>query len=76
MEEKQGKYQIVLDKKDKINIIKGLFKLLEEKAIGIKQTCADERISGQVYDCEIETLDVILDDIESIRNTLSSLKER
>ena len=63
-------YQLELDERDKQNIIKGLFKILEEKAIGIKQTCADGRISGQVYDCELEALDVVVMDIESITDTL------
>ncbi len=44
--------------------------MLEEKAVGIKQTCADGRISGQVYDCELEVLDIVVMDIESIKDTL------
>lgn len=70
MGEHKYDYKIELDEMHKQEIIKGLYKLLEEKAIGIKQVCADGRITGQVYDCETETLSVILNDIEKIRETL------
>lgn len=74
MEEHKYEYKIEFDERDKQNIIKGLFKTIEEKAIGIEQLCADGRISGQVYDCELETLYLTLMDIESIRDTLSLFK--
>lgn len=74
MEEHKYKYQMELDEKDKQNIIKGLFKVIEEKAKGIIEVCSDGRISGQVYDSETETLNVLLMDLENISDTLILLK--
>ncbi len=68
------KYQIKLDEKDKQNIVKGLFKIIEEKAKGIIEVCADGRIDGQVYDSETEALNLLLIDLENISDTLTLLK--
>ena len=74
MGEHKYQYEIQLDEKEKHYIIKGLFKMLEEKAIGIKELCADGRISGEVYDCELEALSVTMMDIENIKDTLCLFK--
>lgn len=74
MGEHKYKYEIQLDEKDKQNVIKGLFKILDEKALGIKELCADGRISGAVYDCELEALSIALMDIENIKDTLYLFK--
>lgn len=70
MEEHKKDYKIGIDEKDKQNIIKGLFKIIEEKAEGIKQLCCDGRISGQVYDCETEAMYIAINDIKLVRDTL------
>lgn len=79
MEEHKYDYQIEIDEKDKQNIVKGLFKIIEEKAEGIKQLCCDGRISGQVYDCETESIYLAINDISLVRDTLvlfKNLEER
>lgn len=74
MEEHKKDYKVEIDEKDKQNIIKGLFKIIEEKAEGIKQLCCDGRISGQVYDCETEGIYLAINDIELVRDTLVLFK--
>lgn len=74
MEEHTYEYKVVFDERDKENIIKGLSKIIEEKAVGIKQLCAGGRIDGRIYDSELEALDIAMMDIESVKNTLSLFK--
>ena len=74
MEEHKYDYQIEIDEKDKQNIIKALFKIIEEKAKKLEKICCDGRISGQVYDCETEAMYVILNDIWNARDTLALFK--
>lgn len=63
-----------LNTKDEQNIIKGLFKILEEKAEGISQVCKEGKLTGEVYDCDIHTLNTILEDLSYIGDTLYKFK--
>lgn len=74
MEEHKCDYQIKIDEKDKQNIIKGLFKIIEEKAKELKELCCDGRISGQVYDSETEAMYLVLNDIWNVKDTLVLFK--
>ena len=74
MEPDKYDYKIKIKEKDKQNIIKGLFKIIEEQAEGIKQLCCDGRISGQVYDCETESLYLAIREISIVRDTLVVFK--
>lgn len=67
-------YNLELDKMHKYYIVKGLFKIIEEKAEDIKRLCADGRISGQVCDNETEAMYLDLNEIQGARDTLVLLK--